>query len=397
MCTELHEAKALINTLLPHYTTFLSELIGFNSTFGNEKSLQLWLEKKITALGFACATVYSRNDDASMNLIVSLEGQEPLVHKSLILNAHVDIAPIDDIKRWTKDPFSGLIEEGFLYGRGAQDDRAGITILVLLLEVLSTLQIPLKGSVIFQFVVEDETTGNGSKALVDAGYSADGVIICDGTWSERIIYAHLGQIWFDITVIGEPVAACVAQRGINPIYIAMEYIDALKKTFQDYNAEGYSFEGIENPFIFNVGSFHSGIWHGSVPSSAELMLQISFPPPFTPQEIAQKVREIAFLISERIVVKEGLLSTPSFKTNPNSALIKNLSTIIEKNSGKACLSVPVTGHCDMRHFPTQNICLYGPGGGKNAHGIDEYYMLDQMPIVAYNLLEFIVKWCNETR
>ena len=27
----------------------------------------------------------------------------------------------------------------------------------------------------------------------------------------------------------------------------------------------------------------------------------------------------------------------------------------------------------MRHFPTQNICLYGPGGGNNPHAIDEYY------------------------
>ena len=54
-------------------------------------------------------------------------------------------------------------------------------------------------------------------------------------------------------------------------------------------------------------------------------------------------------------------------------------------------------HCDMRHFPTQNICLYGPGGGKNPHGIDEHYFLDQIPVVARNIFDLVLEWCNELK
>ncbi len=394
---KIDQATGLIDALSTKYTILLSELIHFESVYGNEKKIQLYIEQKLLELGIKSVKIKSRNDDDSINIAAVLNGKEPDKYKSLILNAHVDIAPIDDGLRWTKPSLSGIVENNIIYGRGAQDDKAGVAILLLLAEVIQALSIELYGDLIFQFVVDDETTGAGSKALIDAGFVADGVIICDGTWSERIVYAHLGQIWLDVFVSGDPVAACVSSRGVNPVFIAMEYIDILKKEFDDLNNGAYHFEGIDKPFVFNVGSFHSGVWHGSVPSKAELKIQISFPPPFTPDKIFDMACSIALSLSNRIFVEKGLLLTQAYATNRDAELIKKLSVIVEKNTQKECLIVPVTGHCDMRHFPTKNICLYGPGGGKNAHGINEYYMLEQMPVVAKNILDFINDWCNESR
>jgi acetylornithine deacetylase len=260
------------------------------------------------------------------------------------------------------------------------------------------LNIPLQGDLIIESVIEDETTGNGSKILVENDYTADGVIIIDGTWSERIIYAHLGQIWIDITITGEPVAACVESRGTNPIYIGLELIQSLKELIETFNNHrGETFEGIVRPNFLNVGSYHSGVWHGSVPAEARLEIQIGFSDRFSPEEIISNIREIARQISDRIVVQRSLLHTNAYKSNRDNHLITALKEVIEKNTKKEVLIVPVTGHCDMRHFQTENICLYGPGGGKNAHGIDEHYFLDQMPIVAKNILDFVIVWCNKPK
>lgn len=383
-----------IEKLLPKYREFLSNLVKLNSLYGQEREAQLLVKSKMKELGLCVQSFQSRADDESINLVAHISGAEGTEYKSLILNAHCDIAPVDAIERWTRPPFSGEIVENVLYGRGAQDDKAGIAIILLVVNVLQNLNIRLKGDLMIQSVVEDETTGNGSKTLVESGYTADGVIICDGTWSERIIYAHLGQMWIDVAIVGEPVAACVENRGVNPIYIGIEFIQKLKCFIENLNDKGQCFEGIEKPFFVNVGSFHSGIWHGAVPASARIEIQVGFSDQYSVDEMHRQIVEIADNTSEMIIIRESF-QTNAYKVDRRNQLITKLKAIIEKNSGKDVSVVPVTGHCDMRHFPTPNICLYGPGGGKNPHGIDEYYFLEKMPQVTKNILDFILEWCNE--
>jgi acetylornithine deacetylase len=45
----------------------------------------------------------------------------------LMLNGHVDVVPTGDLSAWTRpDPFSGLVVDGELHGRGACDMKAGL-------------------------------------------------------------------------------------------------------------------------------------------------------------------------------------------------------------------------------------------------------------------------------
>ena len=170
----------------------------------------------------------------------------------------------------------------------------------------------------------------------------------------------------------------------------------LKEFINSLNAGAAPFESLDAPYFINIGSLHSGVWHGSVPSQAKIEAQIGFPDKMMPDEIIKKVKEIINGISDRIKTTENLLKTNAYRTDRHNPLIKKLKSIVERNSKKEVKTVAVTGHCDMRHFMTPNICLYGPGGGKNAHGIDEYYILDQLPTVTKNIIDFVLEWCNET-
>lgn len=395
--TDKEKITSEIEKLLPIYTDFLSRLVRINSVYGKEKEAQLLIKSKMETLGLNVQTFFSRDDAESINLVSTIRGENSSIYKSLILNAHCDVTPIDGLQRWARQPFSGEIIDNILYGRGAQDDKAGIAIILMVVNVLKNLNIKLNGDLIIESVIEDETTGEGSRILVENGYVADGALIVDGTWSERIIHAHLGQVWIDVEIVGEPVAACVETRGINPIYLAMEFIDQLKRFVNELNRQGDTFEGIDKPYFLNVGSFCSGVWHGSVPADANLGIQIGFSDKYSPDNIIERVKNIAGNISNRITTKESKLKTPAYRTVRDNPLITKLKKIIERNSNKEVLTVAVTGHCDMRHFPTQNICLYGPGGGKNPHAIDEYYFLSHMPIVLKNILDLTLEWCNEVK
>lgn len=390
MLNLLEQVDNKLLELAPKYTEFLKKLVQTPSQYGQEGACQAHVKDRMQMVGLEAATVYSRSDPNAVNLAARMAGAGG--GRSLVLNAHADITPVEG--EWESPPFDAVVQEGILYGRGAQDDKAGIAVILLATECLRALGVRLKGDLILHVVVEDETTGNGSKSLVDAGYGGDGVIICDGTWPERIVYGHLGQLWLDVSILGSPVAACVEHRGTNPIYIGCEFISSIRAWAGKMNSSGGSFENVDKPFFVNVGYFHSGVWHGSVPASAELQIQIGFGPELEPMEVLQLARELASNISERIKVNQGLLSTPAYLVPKDGELICKLKSIIEKNSGKEVRTQAVTGHCDMRHFRTDNICLYGPGTGWNAHGIDESYKLSDMTVVARNLIEFAVDWCG---
>src|SRR5699024_9559260 len=45
--------------------------------------------------------------------------------RSIILNGHVDVVPEGERGQWEDDPYSGLIKDGYMYGRGVTDMKGG--------------------------------------------------------------------------------------------------------------------------------------------------------------------------------------------------------------------------------------------------------------------------------
>jgi len=74
----------------------------------------------------------------------------------LFLN-HIDVVPAEK-ERWTVDPFAGVIQEGYLYGRGALDDKSMGIIEMMALLILKREKISLKRDILF-FAGADEETG----------------------------------------------------------------------------------------------------------------------------------------------------------------------------------------------------------------------------------------------
>lgn len=390
------DPQSALSELIPHYEHFLSELVRVPSVRGQEGKAQALIRSCMEAVGLEVDCVYSRDDDQAINLSGRLRGTSPAICQSLVLNAHCDVAPIDRPEAWSRNPFSGDIVDKILHGRGALDDKAGIAVALLVADALRRSGARLGGDLLIQSVIEDETSGGGSQALVAAGHVGDGVVICDGTWPWRIIHSHLGQVFADVQVRGDPVAACVEFRGVNPAYIAIELLEKLHAAVAQWASEAKPFQGIERPFFVNLGSFHSGAWYGSVPVDARLQLQIGFAG-VKPKDILSRLQRIAALVSDRITVSPGTLQVAAWDASQGNRMVGALREVVEHYGEQELRLQAVTGHCDMQYFPTPDVCLYGPGGGKNPHGVDEVYFLDHMPIVARNLIDLALRWCNQPK
>jgi acetylornithine deacetylase/succinyl-diaminopimelate desuccinylase-like protein len=81
--------------------------------------------------------------------------------KALLLVAHMDVVGVDKSK-WTVDPFGAVIKDGYLYGRGAIDDKGMLAANLAAFITLKRANLRLSRDVIFLATADEE---NG----VDAG------------------------------------------------------------------------------------------------------------------------------------------------------------------------------------------------------------------------------------
>ena len=89
------------------------------------------------------------------NLVARLKGNG--TKKPVLMMGHIDVVGVERAK-WTVDPFEGLLRDGFVYGRGAVDDKstgiAGLQVMLL----LHRLKVPLDRDVIFLAEAGEESS-----------------------------------------------------------------------------------------------------------------------------------------------------------------------------------------------------------------------------------------------
>lgn len=91
------------------------------------------------------------------SLLATLKGNGK--KKPLLLLSHIDVVPVEK-ERWSVDPFGGIIQDGYLYGRGALDDKSMGIVEMMALLILKREKVPLKRDILF-FAAADEETGGG--------------------------------------------------------------------------------------------------------------------------------------------------------------------------------------------------------------------------------------------
>ena len=113
--------------------------------------------------------------------------------RSLMLLAHADVEVPGDASLWTdRDPFSGALRDGRIYGRGSGDDKSGMMVNAMAVRVLRDCGIRLRGDLTVASVADEERGGgNGTVALLARGYHADACINVDGI-NGNVALSNLG-------------------------------------------------------------------------------------------------------------------------------------------------------------------------------------------------------------
>jgi acetylornithine deacetylase/succinyl-diaminopimelate desuccinylase-like protein len=73
--------------------------------------------------------------------------------RSLILQGHCDVVPVGPLDMWNAPPFQPLVENGWLYGRGAGDMKSGTIAVLYALDALKAAGLAPKGRIHLQSVI----------------------------------------------------------------------------------------------------------------------------------------------------------------------------------------------------------------------------------------------------
>lgn len=399
---------------------FTQDLVGFPSLRGCEHTAQDFMfeamRKRGMAMdrwrvdieaiknhpGFGPVTVSYEN---AFN-VVGTYRPEQQEGRSLILNGHIDVVPTGPLEMWSRSPWNAEIKDGWMYGRGSADMKAGLAANLFAFDAIRAAGFEPTAPIYFQSVVEEECTGNGALAALLRGYTADAALIPEPE-ENMLVRANVGVLWLKIRVDGRPSHTREMRSGFNAIDAAHTLIVALRKLEAKWNAQHHChrhFEHLDHPINFNIGQISGGDWPSTVPPWCEFDLRLAIYPG-TPADdayeaVKQCIEECAagdarFGDSRPAVTKTGFYAEGYVLEEGGDA--ENVLRECHKAVFEAELeSFTTPGYLDARVFviygdiPT---LVYGPKS-LDIHGFDERVHIESLRRITKSIALFIAQWCG---
>ena len=175
----------------------LSELVRFESCAGTpgEAALSRLLAERMERIGLDASL--QPVDGERCNAVGVLRGTGG--GRSLLLNGHVDTNPLT--RGWTVGPWSGLVRDGFVYGLGVSNMKAGDAACFCAVKTLVERGVKLRGDVVLTFVVGELQGGIGTLRAIKDLPHADCFVNCEPT-DMQAVTRHAGNVHFTIELEG---------------------------------------------------------------------------------------------------------------------------------------------------------------------------------------------------
>lgn len=411
-----------VNAVQPEsLVALLQELIAIPSVTGSaaESEAQHVVSRRLDAIGLdsdvwqidlAATTAdpafpgLEAPRDEAWGVVGSWRGTDPDA-PTVVLNGHIDVVPPGDLSAWSTSPWSGVVRDGQVYGRGACDMKGGLACQLLAVEVLRAAGVRLRGSVLVQSVAGEEDGGLGTFATLRRGYRGDVAIVSEPT-STNILTANAGALTFRLTVPGRAAHASMRNEGVDAIdkYLLLHH--ALRDLEARRNRDVHPLmEHLSLPYPLSVGTVRAGEWASSVPdllvAEGRLGIALGEPVEAARAELERVVHDVCaadpWLARNpvRVAWYGGQFASSVLSSDhPLVALVTGAHRRVTGRSPEV-LGAPwgsdirlLTGIGDI---PAVH---YGPGDIRKAHGPDESVPVEDLVTVTRSLVMLVARACG---
>jgi len=383
-----------------------------------------------------------------MNLISRLPGDG--TKRGIVLYNHMDVVAADP-RDWSRDPFSGDISGGFVYGRGAIDMKGMAVMQILAMDLLNRLNPRRTRDVIFFAAADEEKGGRfGAQWLIENHWDK---IQAEYLWDEggfgmRDLFgpgtvflsavAEKQDLWLRVTARGTPGHSGIP-RGDNAAETLVRALDRILKINSWYRLHPVvrdMFAGaarvmpfpkslvasaLGNPLAFRIARpalaanptisamlrdtisvtvLEAGEKENIIPDKAQAVLDIRLLPDQDPGEFLDRLDRI--IGDDRVRVEPIQSPTPGAPSRTDTEFYRTLSETLSRcTPGSVTAPMLTPGTTDSCHFRRKGVQCYGlfpaildPGELDRFHGIDERISLDNLGLgtrVVYETLAALVE------
>ena len=323
----------------------LKRLISIPSVSRDETAAADVFEQQVSAWGLPARRIGN-------NILIQeeLNPHQP----TLLLCAHIDT--VKPVSTWTRDPFTPVVEDGRLYGLGANDCGGGLVSLLAVYRLLRGLS--LKYNLVYLASCEEEVSGEGGFRLALPELPPIDVAIVGEPTGMQPAIAEKGLMVIDGTAYGKSGHAA-RNEGVNAIYEALDDLVWLR----DYRFKKES--PLLGPTKMTVTVLNSGTQHNVIPDECHFVIDVRT------NEYYQN--EFLFAFLQKHVKSE--LKARSFRLS--SSHIPMEHPLVQRcvEMGMTPFGSPTLS--DQALMPFLSLKL-GPGESSRSHTADEFICLSEI-------------------
>ncbi len=218
---------AYLETQAEETAALLCSLIETKSLSGDEGAMAALVEDTMRGFGF---------DAVTRDKYGSVLGRVGSGKTVVLMDAHIDTVAPGTAAEWGFEPLAPKVENGFVHGRGAVDDKGSLAAMLLAGKALKACG--LEGNftlLVSASVCEESMTGVCVKNMVaNMPKKPDYVVVAEPS-SNQLMRGHRGRALIGVEVTGKAAHASAAHMGDNALTKALPTIRALdeKKDFAD--------------------------------------------------------------------------------------------------------------------------------------------------------------------
>ncbi|MFM9057872.1 MAG: M20/M25/M40 family metallo-hydrolase [Planctomycetaceae bacterium] len=360
-----------------------------------------WLVQRFTAAGIPWARqpVAPGRD----NVVARLEATVPDA-PLLLWDAHQDTVPADGM---SIDPFTPMVRDGRLHGRGACDVKGGMAAMLVALDRLAGG--PRSATVVFSATINEEFGFSGAKALArlwteGPGEPADAAarrligvrpalaIVAEPTGLD-LVTQHKGAVRWRVRIHGRACHSAYPERGDNAIYHAGGAILAVEALATELAARDPGHPC--GPPTLNLGTVRGGAGVNLVPDLVVLEMDRRLVPGEDPEAARGEVvaRIAAACPGARIEHEPPFLESAGLpdrsRARAAAAWVNRLEKGARARGGGRRGAARSGTNASILAASGVPAVVFGPGSIEQAHTADEWIDLAEVEAAAAALREVV--------
>ena len=180
------------------------------------------------------------------SLIATINGE--FDDKRLWLITHIDVVPPGELKLWLTDPFSAVVKDGKIFGRGVEDNQQSLVSSLVAAKTLLDLNIKPKYTVKLLFVADEEVgSAYGIQWILNNKkyFSKNDFIITPDvgdTTGSIIEVAEKSILWIGFNIFGKQAHGSRPDLGINTARAASHLGVRMEKINEIFNKKDDAFD-----------------------------------------------------------------------------------------------------------------------------------------------------------